>query len=160
MRTSTLWWTSVRSSAPRLRALEIACAGGLRKKPLLYEVLTKPLSKHGEHSRLGDREGALEYADQHSEGSYHSPKVAEENTVPLFIPEPTLPAVDQSCPPSNQENIPPRTVTPPPLNVLVPIMEEEPSRVNNCCQRSLVVCSQTCIKSNGRLLRHPYCHPA
>ena len=160
MRTSTPWWTSVRSSAPRLRALEIACAGGLRKKPSLYEVLTKPLSRCGERSHLGDREDALEYADQCSEGSYHSPKVAEENTVPLFVPEPTLPAVDQSCPPSNQENIPPRAVTLPPLNVLVPIIEEEPSRVNDCCQRSLVVRSQTWIKSDGRLLRHPYCRPA
>ena len=36
--------------------------------------------------------------------------------VPLPVPEPSLPVVDQSCPP--------RTVTPPPLNILVPIMEE------------------------------------
>ena len=76
------------------------------------------------------------------------------------VPEPTLPVVDQSCPPSNQENIPPHAVTPPPLNVLVPIMEEEPIRVNDCCRRSLVVCSQTCIKSNGRRLSHPYRCPA
>ena len=68
-----------------------------------------------------------------SEGSYQPPKVAEENTVPLPVPEPTLPAADQSCPPSDQENIPPRAVTPPLLNVLVPIMEEEPVRVNDCC---------------------------
>ena len=135
-------------------------AGGLRKKLPLQEVLTKPLSRCGEHSRLGDREDALEYADQRSKGSYHPPKVAKENVVPLPVPEPTLLVVDQSCPPSDQENIPPCAVTPPPLNILVPIMEEEPHRVNDCCQRSSVVCSQTCIKRDGRLLRHPYCRPA
>ena len=108
-------------------------AGELRKKPLLCEVLTKPLSRCGECSHRENREDALEYADAHSKGSYHPPKVAEENTGPLPIPEPTLPAADQLCPPSDQENILPHTVTPPPLNVLVPIMEEEPSRVNDCC---------------------------
>ena len=137
------------------------CAGGLRKKPLLCEVLTKPLSWCGERSCQEDREDALEYADAHSEGSYHSPKVAEENAVPLVMPEPALPPVaNQLCPPSDQENIPPRAVTPPPLNVLVPIMEEEPIRVNDCCRRSLVVRSQTCIKCDGRRLSHPYCRPA
>ena len=75
----------------------------------------------------------MEYAAERSEGSYHPPKVAKENAVPLPVPKPTLPVVDQSCPPSDQENIPPCAVTPPPLNVLVPIMEEEPSRVNNYC---------------------------
>ena len=74
----------------------------------------------------------MEYADACSEGSYHPPKVTEENVVPLPVPEPMLPIVDQSCPPSDQENIPPHAVMPPPLNVLVPIMEEEPSRVNDC----------------------------
>ena len=57
------------------------CAGGLRKKPLLCEVLTKPLSRCGERSHCEDREDALEYADTRSEGSYHPPKVAEENVV-------------------------------------------------------------------------------
>ena len=109
------------------------CAGGLRKKPSLEKILTKPLSRCEKHSRHEDREDALEYADARSEGSYHPPKVAEENMVPLPIPKPTLPVVDQSCPPSDQENIPPRAMTPPPLNVLVPIMEEEPIRVNKCC---------------------------
>ena len=113
-----------------------------------------------ERSRCKDREDALEYADERSEGSYHPPKVAKQNAVPLPVPKPTLLVVDQSCPPSNQENIPPRTMTPPPLNVLVPIMEEEPTRVNDCCRRSLVVHSQTCIKSDGRRLSHPYCRPA
>ena len=136
------------------------CAGGLRKKPSLCEVLTKPLSRCGERSCRGDREDALEYADARSEGSYHPPKVVEEITVLLPVPEPTLPAADQLLLPSDQENIPPHAATPPPLNVLVPIMEEELSRVNNCCQRSLVVRSQTCIKSNGRWLSHPYHHPA
>ena len=110
------------------------CAGGLRKKPSLCEVLTKPLSRCGEHSCQEDREDALEYVDVRSEGSYHPPKVAEENAIPLPIPEPTLPVVDQSCLPSDQENIPPCTVMPPPINVLVPIMEEEPIRVNDCCR--------------------------
>ena len=90
------------------------------------------LSRCGEHSRQEDQEDALEYTDTCSEGSYHTPKVAEENVVPFPIPEPTLPAVDQSCPLSNQENIPPRAITLPLLNVLVPIMEE-PVRVNDCC---------------------------
>ena len=95
-----------------------------------------------------------------SKGSYHTPKVAEENAVPLPVPKPSLPVADQSCPPSNQENSPPRAATPPPLNVLVPIMEEEPARVNDCCRRALVVRSQTYIKSNGRRLSHPYRCPA
>ena len=95
-----------------------------------------------------------------SEGSYHPPKVAEENTVPLPMPEPSLPVADQLVLLSNQENIPPCAITPPPLNDLVPIMEEEPVRVNNCCCRSLVIRSQTCIKSDGRRLSHPYHHPA
>ena len=136
------------------------CAGGLRKKPSLCEVLTKLLSRCGERSHREDREDALEYADVCSEGSYHPPKVAEENVVPVPVPRPTLPVVDQSCPPSNQENIPPCAVTLPPLNILVPIMEEEPVRVNYCCRRSLAVRSQTCIKCDGRRLSHPYRRPA
>ena len=102
----------------------------------------------------------MEYTDAHSEGSCHPPKVAEENTVPLPVSEPSLPTADQLCPLSNQENIPPHAVMLLPLNVLVPIMEEEPVRVNNCCQRALVVCSQTCIKRDGRRLSHPYHGPA
>ena len=102
----------------------------------------------------------MEYAEARSKGSYHTPNVAEENVVPLPVPEPSLPAADQPCPLSNQENIPPHAVTPLLLNVLVPIMEEEPVRVNDCCRRSLAVRSQTCIKSDGRRLSHPYHHPA
>ena len=81
------------------------------------------LSRCGECSRREDREDALEYADVRSEGSYHPPKVVEENMVPVPVPEPILLAADQSCLPSNQENILPCAVTPPPLNILVPIME-------------------------------------
>ena len=102
----------------------------------------------------------MECVDAHSEGSYHPPKVAEENVVPLPIPKPTLLVINQSLPPSNQENVLPRALTPPPLNVLVPIMEEELSRVNDCCRRSLVIRSKTCIKSDGKRLSHPYHHPA
>ena len=98
--------------------------------------------------------------DAHSDGSYHSPKVAEENTVPLPVPDLSLPVADQSCPPSDQENTPPCAVTPPLLNILVPIMEEEPVRVNGCCRRTLAVRSQTCIKCDGRILSHPYRRPA
>ena len=95
-----------------------------------------------------------------SEGSYHTPKVVEENAVPLAVPEPSLLAANQSCPLSDQENIPPQAITLLPLNVLVPVIEEEPVRVNVCCQRTLAVCSQSCIKRDGRLLSHPYRHPA
>ena len=95
-----------------------------------------------------------------SEGSYHTPKLAEENAVPLPVIEPSLLAADQSCPLSNQENIPPRAITPLPLNVLVPIMEEEPVRVCDCCRQTLAVRSQSCFKRDGRLLSHPYRRPA
>ena len=36
----------------------------------------------GERSHLQDHEDALEYVDEKSEGSYHTPKVAKENSVP------------------------------------------------------------------------------
>ena len=54
--------------------------------------------------------------------------------VPVPMMEPTLPPADQSLQSSDQENIPPRMVTPPPLNVLVPVQEEEEIRVKQCCQ--------------------------
>ena len=60
----------------------------------------------------------MEYVDDGSQGSYHTPKLGEENVVPVLMLEPTLP-------PSDQEDIPPRMVTPPPLSVLVPVLEEE-----------------------------------
>ena len=62
------------------------CAGGLRKRLPLLEVLTKLLSRCGERSRREDREDALEYADVHSEGSYHPPKVSE----PLYSLAPNV----------------------------------------------------------------------
>ena len=67
----------------------------------------------------------MEYAEDGSQGSYHTPKLGEENVVPVAVPEPTLPPTDQSLPPSDQENILPRMVMLPPLNVLVPVPEEE-----------------------------------
>ena len=45
--------------------------------------------------------------------------------IPVPVMEPTLPIVDQSLPPSDQENIPPRMVTLLLLKVLVPVPEEE-----------------------------------
>ena len=44
--------------------------------------------------------------------------------IPVSMMELTLPPADQSLPDSDQENIPPRMVTPPPLNTLVPVEEE------------------------------------
>ena len=98
----------------------------------------------------------MEYADEHSEGSYPTPKVAEENGVPLVVPKPTLPLADKSCPPSDQENILPHTVSLPPLNVLVPIMEEEERPIHQCCQTTLVVCNQRAVHGKGRMFK-PYC---
>ena len=78
-------------------------------------------------------------------GSYHTPKLGEENGIPVPVMEPTLPLADQSLPPSDQENIPPRMVTPPPSNVLVPVPEEEEIRVKECCQQTLAVRNQRAI---------------
>ena len=89
----------------------------------------------------------------------HTPKVAEENVVPLAVPELTLLSADQSCPASNQENIPLQTVSPLPLNVLIPIMEEEERPVQQCCQTTLVVHNQCAVCSKGRIFR-PYHCPA
>ena len=76
----------------------------------------------------------MEYADEGSLGSYHTPKLGEENVIPVPVLEPTLPPANQSLPSSDQENILPRMVTPPLLNVLVPVPEEEEIRVRECCQ--------------------------
>ena len=65
--------------------------------------------------------------------------------IPVPVLEPTLPPADQSLPDSDQENIPPRMVTPPPLNVLVPMPEEEEICVKECCQRTLAVRNQRAI---------------
>ena len=54
--------------------------------------------------------------------------------IPVPVMEPVLPPADQSLPDSDQENIPPRMITPPPSNVLVPVEEE--IQVKECCQRT------------------------
>ena len=80
--------------------------------------------------------------------------------VPVPVMEPTLPPADQSLPASDQENIPPRMVTPPPLNVLVPVLEEEEEiRVKGCCQRTLAVRNQCAIRGRGAITK-PYKCPA
>ena len=108
-------------------------------------VLTDLVFRCGERSRQCEREDGLEYGDDGSQGSYHTPKLGEENVVPVPVLEPTLPPADQFLLPSDQENIPPRMVTPPSLNVLVPVPEEEEIRVKGCCQRTLAVCNQRAI---------------
>ena len=74
--------------------------------------------------------------------------------IPVPVMEPTLPPADQSLPDSDQENIPPRMVTPLPLNILVPVEEE--TRVKECCQRTLAVCSQRAIRGRGAITK-PFC---
>ena len=63
--------------------------------------------------------------------------------IPVPVLEPTLPPADQPLPDSDQENIPPRMITPPPSNILVPIEEE--IRVKECCQRTLAVRNQRAV---------------
>ena len=75
--------------------------------------------------------------------------------VPVPVMEPTLPPADQSFPSSNQENIPPRMVTPPPLNVLVLVPEDEETRMKECCQRTLAVRNQRAIRGRGAITK-PY----
>ena len=74
--------------------------------------------------------------------------------IPVPIPEPTLPPADQSLPDSDQENVPPRMVTPPPSNVLVPL--EEVIRVKDCCQRTLAVRNQRAVRGRGAITK-PFC---
>ena len=71
--------------------------------------------------------------------------------VPVPVMEPTLPPADQSLPRSDQENIPPRMVTPPLSNVLVPIEEE--TRVKECCQRTLAMHNQRAIRGRGAITK-------
>ena len=73
--------------------------------------------------------------------------------IPVPMLEPTLPPADQSLLHSDQENIPPRMVTPPPLNVLVPVEEE--IRVKECCQRTLAVRNQHAVRGKGAITK-PY----
>ena len=57
----------------------------------------------------------MEYGDDGSQGSYHTPKLGEENMVPVPVLEPILPPTDLSLLLSDQENILLRMVTPPPF---------------------------------------------
>ena len=74
--------------------------------------------------------------------------------VPVPVMEPVLPPADQSFPDSDQENIPPRMVTPPPSNVLVPVEEE--TQVKECCQRTLAVRNQRAVRGRGAITK-PFC---
>ena len=71
--------------------------------------------------------------------------------IPVPVPEPILPPADQSFPSSDQENIPPRMVTPPPLNILVPVEEE--IQVKQCCQQTLAVHNQRAIRGRGAITK-------
>ena len=71
--------------------------------------------------------------------------------IPVPVLEPILLPADQSWPDSNQGNIPPRMVTPPPLNVLVPVEEE--IRVKECCQRTLAVRNQRAVRGRGAITK-------
>ena len=77
--------------------------------------------------------------------------------IPVPVMEPTLPPADQSLPDSDQENILPRMVTLPPLNVLVPVDKE--TRVKECCQRTLAVRNQHAIQGRGAIAK-PFKRPA
>ena len=119
------------------------CRSRLRKNFLM--VLTDLIFRCGERSRQHKREDGLEYGDDRSQGSYHTPKLGEENVVPVPVLGPTFPPANQSLPLSDQENIPPRMVTLLPLNILVPVPEEEEIRVKECCQRTLAVRNQHAV---------------
>ena len=93
----------------------------------------------------------MEYGEDGSQGSYHTPKLGEENVIPVPVMEPTLPPADQSFPDSDQENILPRMVTPPPLNVLV--LVEEETRVKECCQQTLAVRNQRAVRGRGAITK-------
>ena len=71
--------------------------------------------------------------------------------IPVPIMEPALPPADQLLPDSDQENIPPRMVTPSPLNVLVPVEEE--IRVKECCQQTLAVRNQRAVRGKGAITK-------
>ena len=133
------------------------CRSGLRKNSLM--VLTDLVFRCGERSRQREREEGLEYGDDGSQGSYHTPKLGEENTILVPVLGPALPPADQSLLPSDQENIPPRMVTLLPLNVLVPVAEEEEIRVKGCCQRTLAIHNQRAVRGRGAITK-PYHHPA
>ena len=71
--------------------------------------------------------------------------------VPVPVMEPTLPPADQSLPDSDQENILPRMVTPPPSRVLIPIEEEV--RVKECCQQTLAMRNQCAFRGRGAIIK-------
>ena len=121
-------------------------------------MIANHIFRCGERSRQRDREDSLEYSDEGSQGYYHTPKL-EENTIPVPVLEPTLPSAGQSLPLSDQENIPPRMVTPPALNVLVEIHEDEEPVVKECCRTTLAVRNQHAVRSKGRISK-PYQRPA
>ena len=93
----------------------------------------------------------MEYGEDGSQGSYHTPKLGEENVIPVPVVEPILPPANQSLPDSDQENIPPRMVTPSPPNVLIPVEEE--TQVKECCQRTLAVRNQRAIQGRGAITK-------
>ena len=101
----------------------------------------------------------MEYANDASQGSYHTPKLGEENVILVPVLEPTLLPADQSLLPSDQETILPRMVTPPLSNVLVPVPEEKENQVKECCQRTLAVRNQRAIRGRGAITK-PYKRPA
>ena len=78
--------------------------------------------------------------------------------IPVPVMEPTLLPADQSFLPSDQENIPLRMVTPPPLNVLVEIPKEQELSVKECCWTTLAVHNQRAIRSQGKIVK-PYRRP-
>ena len=123
-------------------------------------MLTASRFRCGERSRQCDREDGLEYGDEGSQGSYHTPKLGEENVVLVPVMEPILPPADQLLPPSDQENIPPRMVTPPPLNVLVEIPKKQELTVKECCRTTLAVCNQCAICSKGQIVKPFVVKPA
>ena len=100
----------------------------------------------------------MEYGDDGSQGFYHTPKMGE-NEIPVPVLEPTLPPANQSLPLSDQENIPPRMVMPPALNVLIEIREDEEPIVKECCQTTLAVRNQRAMRGKGRISK-PFQRPA
>ena len=73
--------------------------------------------------------------------------------MPVPVMEPTLLPTDLSLPDSDQENIPPRMVTPPPLNVLVLVTEEREILVKECCQRTLAIRNQRAVQGRGAITK-------
>ena len=64
-------------------------------------VLTDLIFRCGECSHQREREEGLEYGDDGSQGSYHTPKLGEENTILVPVLGPALPPADQSLLPSD-----------------------------------------------------------